>query len=713
MNLDDVRPLQGTRSHFAFSYGNCLPLVARPWGMAHWSLQTDEGPWLFNYDAQQLQGIRCTHQPSPWMGDYGHLALFPCPVDAPIAATERASAYRRHEATIRPDRLCAALVRYAITFELVPSARGALLRCTFPAGTAPALLLQPFAGESGVTITPLGEVRLFTRANNGGVQPDFACYYDIVADTALDGWQIVHGTQAGAQEPMAAGERVGVKLLFAATDSAQTITFQIAQSFISAEQATVTRRRELSGSFDVLHSDATSAWQTLLDRVTIAGATAAQQQTFATCLYRSLLFPRALHEIDAADQVIHACPYGGGIRPGVLYTDNGFWDTFRTVYPLLALLYPAQLAEIMEGWTNAAGAGGWLPTWASPGYRSCMIGTHLDAIIADAYLRGVTGFAIERAYAAALRDCTYEGEPHGLYGRRGQEAFIALGYVPADQFDHAAARTQEYAYTDWAVAQLARALGKDSDAAQLEPRGQHYRNTFDAEVGFMRGRRADGSWLAFDPLAWDTDAYVEGGAWQYSWQVPHDIPGLIEVMGGAEAFVAKLDTMLDLPPQFGVGGYGFEIHEMTEMAVADFGQYAHSNQPVHHVLYLYSYAGRPDRTQALVRRVLDELYSAEADGLPGDEDNGEMSAWYILSALGLYPVCPGKPTFTLGSPLFARATITLENGAMLTIDAPGNSPTSGLVQDVLWQGQLIAAAEIAHSLLAGGGTLTFQMQPNG
>lgn len=712
MLLDFVRPTQGTRSHFAFSHGNCLPLVAMPWGMTHFCPQTDESGWAFAYDSRKLQGIRATHLPSPWMGDYGHLTIFPFSGDAPVAAQARSSAYRRDEATFRPDYFAADLVRYGVRVELTPTERGCAIRCTFPANAAGGLLLQPFAGPSGAQIDPAGGVALFTSANSGGAPADFACHYAVRCDAPFAAWAIAEGDERRDSEMSAEGDRIGARLTFAPHPEPLTVTVQIATSFISAQQAEANRLSELDGrTFDSLRAAAAARWESLLGRITIDGGSERQCQTFYTCLYRALLFPRMFHERDAAGRTVHYDPFGerGGVRDGPLFTDNGFWDTYRTVYPLLALVYPDALAEIMQGLTNAARNGGWLPTWASPGYRACMVGTHLDVVIADAYLRGVTDFDIETTYAAALRDCDEEGPEHGRWGRKGLTSFIERGFVAADQDEHAAARTQEYAYTDYCVATLAEALGKTDDAARLLPRAQYYRNTFDPSAGFMRGRRADGTWLPFDPIAWDTAAYIEGSAWQYTWQVPHDVPGLIALMGGGEAFVAKLDELLATPPRFDVGGYGFEIHEMTEMAEANFGQYAHSNQPVHHVLYLYTVAGRPDLTQRHVRRVLDELYSPEPDGLPGDEDNGEMSAWYVLSALGLFPLCPGRPDFTIGTPLFPAATIALRNGRQLRLVATNHRPDAPVVSAALLDGQPIADWTVSHAAVAAGGTITFVM----
>ncbi|RYG72668.1 glycoside hydrolase family 92 protein, partial [bacterium] len=400
-------------------------------------------------------------------------------------------------------------------------------------------------------------------------------------------------------------------------------------------------------------------------------------------------------------------------HPGVLYTDNGFWDTYRTEYPLLALILPERLTEILQGWVNALKEGGWFPQWATPGYRACMVGTHIDAVIADAVSRGITGFDVEAAVEGMLRHAYHPGDPDGAWGRIGIEDYIRLGYVPADRHHESVARTLDYAYDDWCIARVLRHLGRDAEAEALEVRSQNYRNLWDPEVGFMRGRNADGSWLQpWREFRWG-DPYVEGGPWQSTWAVPHDPQGLAELMGGPEALVAKLDRMLTTPPRFEIGVYGMEIHEMTEMACADpegqargegFGQYAHSNQPVHNALWLYSEMGRPDRTATEVHRVLDRLYTP--DDLPGDEDNGEMGAWYVLSALGLFPACPGDGNWTLSQPLVARATIALENGQSIVIEAPDVSEGTDS-SDATWREAALGGLTITQVGIVEGGTLRF------
>ena len=711
--LASVCPEQGTASIHSFSNGNTLPLVGRPFAMTSWSPQTEESPRFYHPQARQLQGVRATRQPSPWIGDYGHFTLMPQTGRRFLRAGARASAFSRADTFIGPHLFSTYLMRYRTRLELTATERCAALRLHFPADDGPArLILEPFEGEARIEVDPQGRTLSgYTRANSGGVSDNFACYFHVRFDRELTGWGLFAGDEVWENESDRTGERLGGYVEFD-PPAAGAVHARIATSFISPEQARLNLEREIGErDFDGLLEDAAGQWRGLLDRVRIEGATQAQRRTFYTCLYRALLFPRALYEPGDDGQPHHYSPYDGQIHPGVLYGDNGFWDTHRTVYPFLALFLPERLGEIVEGWVAAYREGGFFPKWASPGYRACMIGTHLDAVVADAFVKGIDGFDVQTAYQAMYKNATEAGDEDGNYGRRGIEYFERLGWVPHDRVEHAASRTQDFAYNDFCVAQVAKGLGKDEDAERFFARALHYRNTYNPASGFMQGRLEDGSWEEpFDEFRWG-GAYIEGSAWQCTWAVPHDPAGLIDLMGGDEALVAKIDRMLELEPRFEVGSYGFEIHEMTEMAADTFGQYAHSNQPVHHVLFLYACAGRPDRTQYWTRRVLDEMYSAEPDGFAGDEDNGEMSCWYLFNALGFFPLCPGEPSYVLGSPLFKAATVDLGNGRTLRVEAPDNSDKNVYVRQAHFNGEPLDKTWIGHQDLAAGGTLRFDMGP--
>jgi predicted alpha-1,2-mannosidase len=373
----------------------------------------------------------------------------------------------------------------------------------------------------------------------------------------------------------------------------------------------------------------------------------------------------------------------------------------------MTLVYPERLGEILQGWVNAYHEGGWMPQFPAPGYRACMSGSLIDSLFADAVVKDIAGFDKEAAYEGLHKHATQPGDPDRGYGRQGIEYYLKLNYLPADKVDQSVAETADAAYGDFCIAQIAAKLSKQDDAKLFQKRSENWRNIFDPQVRFFRGKNEDGSWLVpFDPFTWGSP-YEEGAAWQHRWNAPHDVPGLISALGGNQAAAAALDEMLALPPRFHVGVYGQEIHEMSEMAALPFGQYMHNNQPVHNVLYLFAAAGRPDRTQYWVRRVLNEAYSPA--NFCGDEDTGSMAAWYILSALGFYPLCPGKAEYTLGSPLFAQAAIHLSNGKSLLIDAPGNTEKTPYVKRTVVNDEEHRSTTIDHAVLARGAHIRFEM----
>ena len=692
--LRHVNPLQGTDSHHGFSRGNTLPLVAMPFGMNHWSAQTAEGRWFFSPGDKKLQGVRCTHQPSPWMADYGHFTIMAnTGPERHLSPGKRARAYRGE---FSPAGFRAELLNDGTTIEMAPTVRGAIFRFRFPDGVTGRVVFEPCAGQGRINVLEGKGVTGSVDGNSGGVTEGFAHYFAATFDRDPT---TVSAFKGETTTDETTGERMGFVAEF---EGGGEVTMRIATSFIDETRAAGNLRAELmSRGFDEITSYATDVWNDNLSRIEIESDDERALATFYSCLYRTQLFPRVWHE-TTPQGVKHRSPYDGGVHDGPLYTDNGFWDTYRTEYPLLALLQPDQLAEILQGWTNAYKEGGWFPQWATPGYRACMVGTHIDAVMADAIARGVTGFEVEKALEGMLKHADEVGDPDGAWGRIGIEDYKAKGYVSTIHHE-SVARSLDYAYDDWCLAQIA----TGSERERLLERAGNYKHLFDPAVGFMRGKDGDGKWLEpWDEFQWGSP-YVEGGPWQSLWAVPHDAAGLIRLLGGEEAFVRKLDAMLTTPPYFTTGAYGFEIHEMTEMAQAGFGQYAHSNQPVHHALYLYNAAGRPWRAQKEVRRVMTEMYSP--DDFPGDEDNGEMAAWYVLSALGLFPLTPGSGQWTLGSPLFRKATIHLPNGKNLVIDAPENSKENVYVRAVSLNGTTLDRLFLTHEEVAAGGTLRFEM----
>lgn len=469
--------------------------------------------------------------------------------------------------------------------------------------------------------------------------------------------------------------------------------------------------REVGGnSFGEILSKAEAGWEERLSRIVVESADEENLRTFYSCMYRICLFPRTWHEYNEQDEQIHYSPFNGSICQGPMYSDIGLWDVYRTSFPLYSILFPSLLGEIMQAWTLAYGESGWLPKWLSPGERSAMPGTLIDAAAADAVVKGIGGFDVELIYEGLLKHADRPATDEKL-GRRGLELYLQHGYLPHDRFHESVSNTLDYIYGDFCIAQIAKALGKMDDYERFMVRAQNYKLLFDAEVGFMRGRNEDGTWQeGFDPLAWG-DPFCEGGAWQGSWAVPHDFPGLASLMGGEEAFVRRLDQLMAEEPIFKVGSYGLEIHEMSEMAAADLGQFAISNQPSFHIPYIFARLGALSKTQYWVRKTMAKLFNSGMDGLPGDEDNGSMGAWYIWSAIGLYPLSPGISEYVLGSPLFDKVTIRLENGRQWVIEAQNNSPANVYSKSIHWNHTLWEHHSLPHEEIIKGGVLNFSMCP--
>ena len=695
--LELVNVMQGTASTREFSRGNTLPIAAVPFGMAHWTLQSDsDTAWMFQPGGRRLQGFRCTHQLSPWLSDYGQAVFLPVCGDPDPDPDLRSCSWLPEKAVLRPYSFRLQLPRYQADAEMIPTERCAMISTHFTGSAPPAMMIEIPGGEGVLEFDKLARsIRFTSTINEGGVPPNFATYYFVRFETSWDTADVRH----------LHGRRVAILRY----KSGSYLEARIATSFISFEQAQRNLESELRRkSAAQVRSEAETAWREYFNRIEVQGGELTQRKIFYSCLYRALLFPRIWHEPDSDGNPQHFSPYSGTVTPGVMYADHGYWDTYRAWYPFMSILYPDKLAEILQAWVNACKEGGWLPQFPAPGYRACMTGSLIDSVFGDAAAKGIHGFDQAAAYEGLRKHATQPGDPDRGYGRRGIEDYLKLGYVSVDHVKQSCVETTDAAYGDFCIAQVAKALGREDDASVFMARSRNWRKVFDPATGFLRGKRVDGTWFEpFDEFAWGSP-YVEGSAWQHRWDVPHDIPGLIAAMGGNDRAVEELDKMMTLPPTFHVGVYGQEIHEMSEMAAVNFGQYAQSNQPVHHFLYVYSLAGRPDRTQYWVRRIMKELYSPEI--FPGDEDTGSMAAWYILSALGFYSLCPGKAEYVPGVPLFERAILHLPGGKVTTIDA--HNPSSTYVSRLLMNGSAHGSASISHDRIANGAHLEFHLQEN-
>ncbi len=720
--VEYVSTLVGTQSDYALSTGNTYPAVALPWGMNFWTPQTGKmgDGWAYTYGARTIRGFKQTHQPSPWINDYGQFSLMPVVGRDKLDEVARVSWFSHQSEEARPYYYKVYLADHDITAEITPTERAVMMRFTFPESGESGVVVDAFDQGSRLELVDSQTIVGYTTRNSGGVPDNFRNYFVIRFDKPINSIELTTNPakyKAGSEMlypeggKSAEGEHAVAKVHFTTTRGEQ-ITARVASSFISVEQAERNLGELGDSTFEQVKNKAAERWNEVLGRIEVEGGSVDQYRTFYSCLYRSVLFPRKFYEIGADGQPVHYSPYNGEVLAGYMYTDTGFWDTFRALFPLLNLVYPSVNAEIQQGLANTARESGFLPEWASPGHRGCMVGNNSASVVADAILKGVTPDAdLETLYTAMLRGRDTVHPTVSSTGRLGHQYYNTLGYVPCDKgINESAARTLEYAYDDWCIAQVAEKLGRSEDAARLTKASQNYRNLFDPETRLMRGRNADGSFeTPFSPYKWG-GVFTEGNAWHYTWSVFHDVEGLADLMGGKAEFAKMLDSVFVVPPIYDDSYYGARIHEITEMQIANMGNYAHGNQPAQHMIYLYGYVGQPHKTQFWVREVMNRLYSAKPDGYCGDEDNGQTSAWYVFSALGFYPVCPASDEYAIGAPLFRKATVHLENGHDIVIEGYSNSDKNRYVSSMTLNGHTYSDPVLHYSELLRGVKLRFAMQ---
>lgn len=706
---DYVNPLMGTQSTFELSTGNTYPAIARPWGMNFWTPQTGKmgDGWQYTYTANKIRGFKQTHQPSPWINDYGQFSIMPVVGKPEFDENKRASWFAHKGETAKPYYYKVYLAEHDVVTELTPTERAAMFRFTFPENEHSYVVVDAFDKASSVKIDVANRrITGYSTRNSGGVPDNFRNYFVIEFDKAFTYKAVVDNKTLIAESTETTSAHAGAIIGFA-TKKGETVHARVASSFISEEQALQNLKELGDDTFDTLVEKGKDAWNDVLGRVEVEGGNLDQYRTFYSCLYRSLLFPRKLYEVDASGAIVHYSPYNGKVLPGYMYTDTGFWDTFRCLFPLLNLIYPSVNKEIQEGLINTYKESGFFPEWASPGHRGCMVGNNSASVLVDAYMKGVRVDDVATLYEGLLHATENVHPEISSTGRLGYEYYNRLGYVPYDvKINENAARTLEYAYNDWCIYKLAKELKRPKKEINMfAHRAMNYKNLFDKETLLMRGKNKDGKFMApFSPLKWG-DAFTEGNSWHYTWSVFHDPQGLINLMGGDDVFVSMLDSVFSVPPVFDDSYYGQVIHEIREMTVMNMGNYAHGNQPIQHMIYLYNYAKQPWKAQYWLRQVMDRLYTPTPDGYCGDEDNGQTSAWYVFSALGFYPVCPGTDQYVLGAPLFKKATVHFENGKTFEIKAPQNSCTNLYIKDMKVNGAEYSKNYVTHSLLQNGGVV--------
>ncbi len=707
-----VNTLQGTNSKQELTRGNTYPTTALPFGMHTWTPQTGKNGdgWKYQYFKTTIRGFQQAHQCSSWTTDYAVFSFMPVVGKLVTNEDERATDFNHANEIAKPNYYKVKLDNN-ITAEIAPTERGAHLRFSYPKGGESYLVLDGYTGFSGIKIYPAEKkITGYVRNNKNNRGNMVKSYFEVHFNKAFKSYGTWENRKNSVQKETSEGEGEGIGAYIQFAEGA-VVELKVASSYISAEQATVTLDAEL-GPYKKLEDTKAAAakiWNNHLGRILVEGGTEEEKATFYSCFFRASLFSRMFYEIDASGNPYYFSPYDNRVHQGYMFTDTGFWDTFRAQFPLTALMHPTMHGRYMQALLDAQQQCGWLPSWSFPGEGGSMIGNHAISLLADAWAKGIRTFNPDSALKAYAKEAMNKGPWGPSNGRDGWKEYYELGYVPYPQYREATAKTLEYAYDDFCGYQLAsltnNAFYKNVFARQM----YNYRNVYDSATRFMRGKKASGDWVGnFSPVEWG-GPFTEGNAWHWVWSVFHDVQGLINLIGSDAAFTAKLDSVFSEPNTVKVGTYGGMIHEMTEMVMANMGQYAHGNQPIQHMVYLYNYAGEPWKTQQHVREVMDKLYNATENGYPGDEDQGQTSSWYVLSAMGFYSVCPGTDQYVIGSPVFKKTTITLENGKKFVLEASGNSKENVYIQTADLNGKPYSKNYIRYSDLTAGGTLRFVM----
>ena len=707
--IDEVNTMVGTTGPSVFDYGGMIPGVATPFGMTHWTAVTRENKISvcpYNYNDATIQGFLGTHQPAIWMGDYGYVSLMPSSGELRISPK---FAFSHQDEISAPNYYSVKMDDGGkpVKAELTATTRAGFLRFTFPASETSHIVItairsKDFKGLLQINardqeITGYNPDRM--SAELGPPLPNFKGYFVIQFSKPFASSGTWENETIHPGSVQQSGFRMGGYATFS-TKQGEVIDVKIGTSFISLDQARDNLKREIPDwDFERVKMEGRRIWNETLGKIRIQGGSKDQRVNFYTAMYHSLLFPRIFSEYGR-----YYSAFDDRIHNGVSYNDYSLWDTFRAEHPLLLLIQPERVPDMISSLLQMYEEGGWMPMWPNPTYSNIMIGTHADSVIADAYVKGIRGFDLQKAYAATYKNAMTppDGDSHNRWldrapwtafeARGGLTWYKALGFVPQDKTDESVSRTLEFAYDDYCVAQIAKAVGKMDDYELLMKRSRNYKNLYDPALGFMRPKKADGSW---DEESWASredrkPGFTEGSPWTYLFCEMQDIPGTIALMGGPEKFAARLDENFS-------GGH-----------------YRHDNEPGHHYTYLYDYCGQPWKTQEKVRETMASQYHNSPDGLSGNDDCGQMSAWYIFSAMGFYPVTPGSPVYAIGSPLFEKAVIMLDKpykkGAF-TVIAKNQSAENKYIQSASLNGKALQEPFINHADIASGSTVVFIMGP--
>lgn len=713
-NLADyANTLQGTNSKHELTRGNTYPTTALPFGMNTWTPQTGNNGdgWKYQYFKKTIRGFQQAHQCSSWSNDYAVFSLMPVLGDLQLNEDKRATTFDHANEIAKPYYYKVTLDN-KVTTEIAPTERGAHLRFSFPKTEDAFIVLDGYTGKSKIHIDAKNRKITGYVTNGRGMErfKNFRNYFVIQFNKSFSASGIWEN-RGGKQYPDISekdGAGIGAFIQF---KSGSTIEAKVASSYISLEQAELNLEKEL-GKYKHLEQTKKAAkniWDKHFSKIVVEGGTEEQLKTFYSCFFRASLFSRKFYELDKDNNPYYYSPYDGTIHQGYMYTDTGFWDTFRGQFPLNAIMEPTMHGQYVAALIDAYKQCGWLPSWSFPSEAGSMIGNHAISLLTDAWAKGLTTFDPKEALEAYFHEAVNKGPWGPANGRDGYKDYYTLGYVAYPDTREATAKTLEYAYDDFCGYYLAKMTNNTFYADVFGKQMFNYKNVYDPSVGFMRGRQKNGEWTPnFDAFEWG-GPYTEGNAWHYLWSVFHDPAGLIDLMGGDDNFNNKLDAVFTSPNTVHVGTYGGKIHEMTEMEMANMGQYAHGNQPIQHMPYLYNYSGQPWKAQAKTREIMEKLYNSTENGYPGDEDQGQTSSWYVLSALGFYSVCPGTNEYVMGSPVFEKTTINLENGKTFVITANNNSKQNVYIQKATLNNTPFTRNYLTYQDIMNGGTLNLQM----
>lgn len=656
--IDKVNIKQGTRSKRRFSSGNTLPLTALPHSMVAFVPQTNgaDERWFYNPDDRSFEGIRLTHQPSPWMGDFSFFSFMPQAEQVFVNRDKRWSGIRPEDTILRPDYMKVKLLRYGATVELAPTQTGATIRLHFDTNIkVPRFAINPTEYLGSVEIDKNGKCVYGYTTSNIERSKTIKYYYVFEFDCDISDPNVTDCDNCfNGKNYVGKGAGANVAL------SKKDVIIHLATSFISLKQARLNLERERKNSFEEAVHIANDERENILSRIEVHGKEE-DEKTFYSCMYRAFLYPTKFYEINEGGVPLHIDVESGEVKQGIMYTNNGFWDTYRTVYPLYSLIARNTFKEICKGWLNFYDDTGYLPRWTSMNEVGTMPGTLIEAVFAEATCKNILDADDKkRALEAMLKNAEVQAN-NKRQGRKCVEEYKTLGYIPYDKCKESVNETLDCAYGDYCISVVAENLGETEVAKKYLERSKNYKNLFDKNVGFMRAKNSNGEFRkSFDEYKWGED-YTEASAWQTSLSVQHDTEGLTALYGGRNGFLNYLDNLFSAEPFYDVGGYGEEIHEMTEMGAVDYGQCAISNQPSMHIPYLYAKVGKKEKSVEIIKSLL-KSFSSREDGFPGDDDNGTMAAWFIFTSLGFYPICPGKNEYVVTKPIFDQAILHSDNG---------------------------------------------------